>query len=193
MKKLVNYFLQGLIIIVPSAVTFYVVYNGVVWLDNLIPFEIPVNIPGHESFNLPGIGIIAIIFIITLLGYFATGFITKPLFVYLEMALERTPLLKIIYTAVKDMVDAFVGEKKRFTNPVLVKLDENKDVYRIGFITNEDVSDLGQPNTSLAVYLPFSYAINGILYILPASMVTPLEHGGAETMKYVISGGVTKF
>ena len=193
MKKLINYFLQGLIIIVPTSVTFYVVYKGVVWLDNLIPFKIPIEIPGHDSFDLPGIGIIVIIFLITMMGYFATGFITKPLFVYFEIALERTPLLKIIYTAVKDMVDAFVGEKKRFTKPVLVKFDSDKDVYRIGFVTNEDVSDLGQPDTSLAVYLPFSYAINGILYILPSSMLTPLEHGGAATMKYVISGGVTKF
>ncbi|NNC86282.1 MAG: DUF502 domain-containing protein [Bacteroidia bacterium] len=192
MKKLINYFLQGLLIIVPTAVTFYVVYKGVVWLDNLIPFSIPIEIPGYEKFDLPGMGIVAIVMLITLMGYFATGFITKPLFVYLELALERTPLLKIIYTAVKDLVDAFVGEKKRFNNPVLVKLDEDKEVYRIGFITSDDVSHLGMPDTSLAVYLPFSYAINGILYIVPASMISPLEHGGAETMKYVISGGVTK-
>ncbi len=191
MKKLVNYFLQGLLFIVPVAVTVYVVINAVVWLDNLLPVKVPIPVPGAESFNLPGLGILLIVSIITTAGYIGTRFVRNPVFAIFEGLIERTPLLKLIYSSVKDLIEAFVGEKKSFTKPVLVTMNNNPPIQRIGFVTEDDLTELGLGKEKMAVYLPFSYGFNGQLVIVESSNVQKLDASGTEMMKFVISGGVT--
>ena len=191
MKKILNYFFQGLLFVVPIAVTFIVIYKGILWIDDLLPFKIPVNIPGLTHIDVPGLGILSILAAITLFGYFASFLVANPFFLFIERLLEKTPLLKIIYTSVKDLIEAFVGEKKRFTQPVLVKVNKDSDVERIGFITQNDLTELGISKEKMAVYLPFSYGFNGQLVIVPATNVTKINASGTEMMKFVISGGVT--
>jgi uncharacterized membrane protein len=106
--------------------------------------------------------------------------------------LGKTPLLKIIYSSVKDLIEAFVGEKKRFTQPVLVTMTREPVIQRIGFVTENDLTNLGIPLGKLAVYFPFSYGFNGQLFIVPAENVTPINASGTEMMKFIISGGVTE-
>jgi uncharacterized membrane protein len=191
MKKLINYFFQGLLFVVPTAVTFYVVYLAVLWMDNLLPIKVPIPVPGFEENNLPGLGILFIVAVITVLGYIGTRFVRNPFFVIFEGLIERTPLLKVIYSSVKDLIEAFVGEKKRFTQPVLVTINNNPLVQRIGFVTENDLTDLGLQKDRMAVYLPFSYGFNGQLVIVDSNNVTKLDASGTEMMKFVISGGVT--
>lgn len=191
MKKLINYFLQGLLFVVPVAVTLYVVINAVVWLDGLLPIKIPIPIPGAESFYLPGLGILLIAAIITTAGYIGTRFVRNPVFAILEGLIERTPLLKLIYSSVKDLIEAFVGEKKRFTQPVLVTMNNNPSIQRIGFITENDLTELGLSKNKMAVYLPFSYGFNGQLVIVESENIQKIDASGTEMMKFVISGGVT--
>lgn len=192
LRKLLNFFIQGLILTVPIAVTLYVIVKSIFWIDNLIPFNIPVKIPGRdEIFNLPGLGILMILVIVTLLGFIATRFVTNPMFLFIERIMERTPLLKIIYSSVKDLIEAFVGEKKRFTKPVLVTVSENPEIQRLGFITQNDLNMIGIKSKKVAVYLPFSYSFAGELLILNADKVEPINASGTETMKFIISGGVT--
>jgi len=191
MKKLVNYFLQGLLFLVPVAVTLYVVIKAVVWLDNLLPVQVPIPVPGAEKFYLPGFGIFLIASIITVAGYIGTKFVRNPVFAIFEGLIERTPLLKLIYSSVKDLIEAFVGEKKRFTQPVLVTINNNPLVQRIGFVTENDLTELGLGKDKMAVYLPFSYGFNGQLVIVESSNVQKLDASGTEMMKFVISGGVT--
>jgi uncharacterized membrane protein len=193
MKKLINYFLQGLLFVVPTVVTFYVVILSVIWMDNLLPIQVPIPIPGLEQLNLPGLGILVIVIVITILGYIGTKFVRNPFFVIFEGLIERTPLLKVIYSSVKDLIEAFVGEKKRFTQPVLVTVNQNPIVQRIGFITEHDLTELGLGVERMAVYLPFSYGFNGQLVIVESSSVTKLDASGTEMMKFVISGGVTDY
>ena len=193
MKKLINYFLQGLLFVVPTVVTFYVVILAIIWMDNLIPLQVPIPIPGLEKLNLPGLGILVIMIVITILGYIGTKFVRNPFFVIFEGLVERTPLLKVIYSSVKDLIEAFVGEKKRFTQPVLVTVNQNPVVQRIGFITEHDLTELGLGVDRMAVYLPFSYGFNGQLVIVESSSVTKLDASGTEMMKFVISGGVTDY
>jgi uncharacterized membrane protein len=192
MKKLFNYFLQGLLVVVPIAVTIIVIYKIITWIDNLLPFQVPVNIPGIGEVNIPGLGIITIMLAVTAFGYLAKFFVANPFFVLLERLLERTPFLKLIYTSVKDLIEAFVGEKKRFNQPVLVTVNKQSGIQRIGFITQNDLSDIGISNQKLAVYLPFSYGFNGQLVIVPAENVEKINASGTEMMKFVISGGVTE-
>ena len=191
-KSLINYFLQGLLVTVPITVTIVVVLQGILWIDNLIPLHIPVKIPGFSEFEIPGLGIMILLGAITLMGYFASNLVANPVFSMIEKVFGRTPLLKIVYTSMKDLVEAFVGEKKRFTKPVLVTVSNQPMIQRIGFVTENDLTRLGIESSKLAVYLPFSYGFNGQLFIVDASSVRQLDVSGTEMMKFIISGGVTE-
>lgn len=192
MRKIFNYFLQGLLVTVPIIVTLVVLFKAIIWVDSLLPISIPIFIPGYESINLPGLGIFLIFFIITLLGYFASYLVANPVFVLIGKLMEKIPLLKIVYSSMKDLIEAFVGEKKRFTQPVLVTIAKDPEMQRIGFVTERNLSNLGIPLGRIAVYFPFSYGFNGQLIIVAAENVTQLNASGVETMKFIISGGVTE-
>ena len=193
MKKLINYFLQGLLFIVPITVTLWVLFRAMIWIDSLLPFQVPIKIPGYNQIEIPGLGLLAIFFLVTVIGYFGTKFIRNPFTIYLEKLVEKAPLAKLIYTSVKDLISAFVGEKKRFNHPVMVKLDRNSEAWRVGFITNDNLSQVGMGMENVAVYLPFSYSFMGELIIVPRENVKPINSSGTEMMKFIISGGVTEF
>jgi uncharacterized membrane protein len=182
MKKIISYFLQGLLFVVPIVVTIYVLYQLLYWIDNLLPFL--------DKLKIPGLGLIAIFILISAAGYLGSRFIRNPFFAYLEHLMERAPLVKLIFTSVKDLIAAFVGEKKSFNQPVSVKLEKNSDTERIGFITQNDVNHLGFGNDKVAVYLPFSYSFMGELVVLPRENVRKLDSSGPDMIKFVISGGV---
>ena len=190
MKKLVNYFLQGLLFIVPLAVTLWVLFRAIIWIDSLLPFQIPIRIPGYDKIEIPGLGLLAIFFLVTTIGYFGTKFIKNPFTTYIEKLVEKAPLAKLIYTSVKDLISAFVGEKKRFNHPVMVRLEKNSDAYRVGFITNDSLTQFGMGAEQVAVYLPFSYSFMGELIIVPKENIKPIDASGTDMMKFIISGGV---
>src|SRR6476620_2751852 len=120
MKKLLNYFLQGLLFVVPIAVTIWVLIRSILWIDSLLPFQIPIRIPGN-TIEIPGLGLLTIFIVVALIGYMGGNFIRNPFFSLLERAINRAPLLKLIYSSVKDLIQAFVGEKRRFNSPVMVR------------------------------------------------------------------------
>ncbi|PCJ24495.1 MAG: hypothetical protein COA97_09590 [Flavobacteriales bacterium] len=177
MKKVLSYFLQGLLYIVPIAVTIYIVVEAIVIVDGMVPV------------NLPGLGLLIILVVVTGVGFLGGTLIVRRM-LRLEKLLNKVPLLKIIYTSVKDLLSAFVGKKKRFTEAVLVKMEG--DVERIGFITQKDLTHLGISANKIGVYIPFSYAVTGNLLIVPKENVTPIDGSSADIMKFIISGGVTE-
>jgi uncharacterized membrane protein len=177
MKKLIGYFFQGILYLVPIAVTIYIVVKAVIFVDGLVPV------------NFPGLGLLIILLAVTLVGYLGGSLLLKSFF-NLNKFLEKVPLLKIVYSSVKDLLSAFVGKKKRFTQPVLVKMEG--EVERIGFVTQNDLSDLGISKNKIAVYIPFSYAVTGNLIIVPKNNITPIQGNSADVMKFIISGGVTE-
>jgi uncharacterized membrane protein len=179
MKKLIFYFLQGLLFTIPVFVTLYILFKSLQWIDSLI--EVPI----------PGLGLILIISLITLLGFLGKFLFATSLYAAFEKLLEKTPLVKIVYTSTKDLINAFVGEKKRFSQPVLVMLNRDSGVEKIGFITREDLSVLGVYD-KVAVYLPHSYNFSGNLFIVPRENVKLLNVSGTETMKFIVSAGVTE-
>ena len=175
-KSIARYFLQGLFYLVPITATVYVIFYLVVMLDSFI------------NLDIPGLGIIILFVVVTLVGFLGNLFVNylRPF----ERTIENTPLIKIIYTSMKDMMNAFVGRKKQFKSPVLVKM--GNDVERLGFVTQDDLSGLRIDSAKVAVYLPFSYAISGELVIVPKEKVTPIEASSADVMKMIISGGVAE-
>jgi uncharacterized membrane protein len=124
------------------------------------------------------------------LGFLASSFLSKSILLFLESTIKRIPLINMLYSSSKDVMDAFVGEKKKFDHPVLVKVDVTDNAYRIGFITKEDLSMLSLPQ-HVAVYFPHSYAISGNVFLIPSSEIIHLNIPSSEAMKFVVSGGVT--
>lgn len=187
MRKYFNFFLQGILLIVPIAATIYIVFKAFVFLDTILPFE---NV---LPFNIPGLGLVVIISMITIFGYIGTLYVANPFLSFTERIIERAPLVKIIYTSIKDLISAFVGEKKRFSHPVLITVNKESNIQRIGFVTQNDLESLGMGTEKVAVYIPLSYSFAGQLLIVPRENVTPIDSSGTEMMKFVISGGVTEF
>jgi uncharacterized membrane protein len=185
MRTIANYFLYGLIFIFPLFATFYVIVFLVNWVDNTL-YSI---LFGWLPFDLPGLGIITAFFIIVILGFLVTRAFTNPVINYFERLVERTPFVKIIYTSFKDLTESLLGDKKRFNRPARVKLTEGVD--RIGFITQQDLSDFGI-NDRVAVYFPHSYNFSGNLFLVDPAQVTPLNIDPSDALKFTISAGVTK-
>ena len=192
MKRILNYFLQGLLFVVPVVVTFYVLIKVIFWIDGLLPFQIPIKVPGIEKLEIPGLGLLTIFLTVAAIGYFGGRYIRNPFFSYFDKMVTKAPLIKLIYSSVKDLIEAFVGEKKRFNTPVLVRLEKDSEIHRIGFITQEDLSEIGLQEKMVAVYLPFSYSFAGELIILPKENIRAIDASGTDMMKFIISGGVTE-
>ena len=180
MKKIINYFLQGLLYTVPITVT----GAFVVWTFN----KIDTIIPGL----FPGLGLVIVIALITIIGIIGSAAISSPINSFFQNLLKRAPLLQTIYSSVKDLMSTFVGNKKGFDQPVLIKLYENSSIERIGFITNENLNSLGIKGDKILVYLPHSYAFSGQLFVVEKSYITPIDKPSSEIMKLIVSGGVTK-
>lgn len=163
---------------VPLSLTIYIIYQILQWLDGLIPI------------NVPGLGLIIIIAVITALGYFASFFVTKPIFELFEKYVVKVPLVNIIYSSIKDLIDAFVGDQKKFNIPVTVAFDKEGEVLKVGFVTREDLTKLDLPGY-VSVYLPHSYNFSGNHFIVEKSRIKPLNLKGTSAMKFVVSGGVS--
>ena len=175
-----NYFLQGLLYIVPISVTFYVVYWTFQKIDGILPFQ------------FPGLGLIVIIALITIIGFAGSVIIGSPINSFFQRLLKKAPLLRTIYSSMKDLMSTFVGKKKGFNQAVLIKLYENSTIERVGFITNENLSSLGIKGGKILVYLPHSYAFSGQLFVVEKSYITPIDKPSSEIMKLIVSGGVTE-
>ena len=180
MKKLVSYFIQGLFLIVPITVIAYAVYKLFYVIDGLLPYH-----------PFPGAGILIICCVITALGFLGNTLIAHPIKRIFNDLLKRAPLLKTIYSAITDLLSAFVGKKRRFNQPVLVKLSKESNIEKLGFITEEDLTDLGIANNKVAVYLPHSYNFSGNLFIVDKNNITPVSAKSADVMKFIVSGGIT--
>lgn len=187
MKTLLKYFAQGLLVTVPLAITVYVLYRVFFFVANLLG---KVGLLIHPYID-PVI-ILSIIFAsLILLGWLASSVIFQTLFRLFEKTIEHAPVVKHIYSPIKDFMGAFVGAKKKFTKPVLVLTNPAAGIEEMGFITHEDMQDFGLKE-KVAVYMPHSYAFSGRLFIVPKENIKPISDvTGAEAMKFIVSGGVT--
>jgi len=188
LKALVSYFFKGLLFLAPIAITAWAIIKAFNFINGLLQGVID----KYLDFHIPGIGLVILLLLITFIGFIGTTIVFNPIITYFDKLLARAPLIKIIYTAVKDLLSAFVGQKKRFTEPVLVKLEKNGNIEKIGFITNKDLSLIGISTNKVAVYLPHSYAWSGNLIVVSSEFVKPISASSTEIMKFVVSAGVTK-
>ena len=190
-------FFQGVVVLAPIGVTIWVVVSLFNWVDNFLPnllnFIFPLQFAevNGQIPKVTGLGFVVAITLVLLVGWLSSLFFVERLMSIFDKLLEKTPGVKIIYSSVKDFLEAFAGNKKKFDQPVLVNVDA-VDVWRVGFITQESTDHFGL-NEHVTVYVPHSYAISGITYMVPLSRIKRLPPGvsASEAMKYTVSGGVT--
>lgn len=177
MNWLLKNFLRGLVIVVPIAVTVYLLVQAFLALDRLL--RLPT----------PGLGIAILLGATVLIGALAGNFFGKKLFALTELLFSRAPIVRIVYAAIKDLLEAFVGNKRRFDRPVAIQVSDH--VRTFGFITRDDLTSLGMPG-EVAVYVPFSYTWDGCLLVVARERVTAIEADSASIMALVVSGGVAR-
>ncbi len=181
-RRLINYFLGGLIVVLPISLTAYFIFWLFTALDSLFDAQ---SIIGS---SIPGLGIILAIILITLIGFIAQGIIVKPILDFLDHLMESTPGIKVLYSFIKDFTEAFVGDKKKFTEPVAVEMTNG--IYKLGFVTTKDLSSI-EMDGFVAVYFPHSYNFSGNLFLVPPDRLKPISGNSGDIMKFIASGGVT--
>jgi uncharacterized membrane protein len=196
LKRLLSNILNGLLITLPLFVTGYVIWALFSFLDGLIPKLIYSRAKLQEfeaqGKTIWGWGILALVIILLLMGWIGAKVINEPLQRAFDRALDRVPLIKTIYKSITELLGAFVGSKKRFNQPVLVRLSNDPEIQVIGFITDTDLAHLGNLNGRVGVYIPMSYSFSGHLVIVSVRQITRIEQNAVDVMKYIVSGGVVE-
>jgi uncharacterized membrane protein len=190
-RALIRYFIKGMLVVVPLGAAAFLIYWAVSRLDNALNLSdvLWVNPKTGKALYIPGLGILTVIVLIMIAGVLVTNVITDPIKNWFYRWLNRLPLFKFLYSSIKDLTEAFVGEEKKFNEPVLVQMSST-GVKKIGFLTQKDMAKMGLPG-EVAVYFPYSYSFAGQVIIVPADKVKPIKKNAAEVMKFVISGGVS--
>lgn len=186
-RRLIGYLLKGLLVVAPGVLTIYIILGLFAFIDNSINDLI-------ETFfdvRFRGLGIVIGTFLIGIIGMLS-GNIFNQFIIYIEDAIAHIPLVKIVYSSIKDFFSAFVSEERKFNKPALIKMGGSENLQRLGFITETDLSHLGLEGM-VSVYIPHSYNFSGNLFIVKAEDVTPIKANTTEVMKFIVSGGVTKF
>ncbi len=177
-NDLARNFFEGLLILVPVVTTLYVAWLVLQTIDGWL------NIP------IPGVGFLVTVGLITLTGRYASTVFVQKMLDVLERVLVKAPFVKILYTSLKDLIAAFMGEKRRFDQPVLVTLNPNGYGKAVGFLTRSDLHSFGLMD-HVAVYFPQAYNFAGHLLIFPKEQIRPLEVESADVMAFIVSGGVS--
>jgi uncharacterized membrane protein len=178
MQRLIKGFFQGSLIVVPIGLTAAILWFVVGAIDGLLPIPIP------------GAGVIVVLSFVTAVGLLAGNVVGRRLLNRLEDMMSRLPVVKLLYCSLRDLIGAFVGEKKSFDQPVMVEFIPGSPVRMLGFVTCEEFDD-PQLKGLVSVYLPQSYNFAGNLIVAPRERVHPVDADGAQFMAFIMSGGVT--
>jgi uncharacterized membrane protein len=189
-KSLFNYLVRGALVILPIAAALFFIYWAVSKVDSALNLSnvIWLDQTGKPVY-IPGLGILTVIVILIVVGIIVTNFVTDPIKKWFGRWFKRLPVFNVIYTSFKDLTEAFVGDDKKFSEPVVVEVNET-GLKKIGFLTQKDLSKIGYPG-DVAVYFPLSYSFAGQLCLVDSKKVKPLNMSASDAMKFIISGGVS--
>nr|WP_263326035.1 DUF502 domain-containing protein [Neobacillus sp. Marseille-Q6967] len=188
MKVLLKSFINGILTIVPIILVIYVIYKTFLFLDGLLGNSLK---PYLKEDYIPGIGLLTTIVSITLLGWLSTKYITGKIVRIIDFLLEKIPVVKTIYTVIKDTIQSFLGEKKSFSKVALVVIP-GTEMRSMGFITSEELEDLYSPlKDHVAVYVPQTFQVAGFTFLIPKEQVEIIDVKPEDAMKFILSGGMT--
>jgi len=186
MKKLIRFFISGLLFLIPVGITLYVLYM----IFDIIAAGMQKLVPEMHWFGRAAVGIVVLAAVVTFVGMLTTFFVTRPLVQFVEKLFGRLPLLKLLYNSIKDLIGAFMGDTKKFNKPVSVEIVPGGKIRALGFVTRESLGFLGMED-EVAVYLPQSYNFAGNVLLVPSDQVQPLSVDSSAMMTFVVSGGVS--
>jgi uncharacterized membrane protein len=182
MKKLVDYFVKGLLIFVPIALTVFLLVWAFTSMDAVFRALFRIEVPG--------LGLLLTVALVVVIGFIASNFLGRKFFALVEKVFTGLPLVKLLYSAVKDMIEAFAGQKKSFDKPVIASIAPGGAAKVVGFVTRDSLENLGLSDY-VAVYLPQSYNFAGNVLLFPKEAVKPLDIESSRAMAFVVSGGVS--
>jgi len=186
--------LNGLLIMLPVFGTGYIVYNLLKWLDGIVPaLYYSKEELAEKGDNFTGWGILILLIVLFVMGYLGSLFINDRLKAWFEGLLDRIPGVNNLYHTISDLLGAFVGNKKKFDQPVLVKVSDDMDLEMIGFVTDTDLTELGNIQGKVSVYFPMSYSFSGHMLVVPLRNIKPLQGNPVDILKYTMSGGIVEF
>ncbi len=186
MKRITQYFIQGVLLVAPIAIIFYIIYSLFISIDGLLINKLELII----GFKIPGLGILVSIIFLTILGFIGQTTLVRPLKSGLKKIIEKIPVLNLLYSSLNDFFSAFVGKEKKFNVPVKVLFNKENNLWKMGFVTHETMDVIGNHELA-AVYFPHSYNFSGELYLVPSDRIIKINISPSEAMKFVVSGGVT--
>jgi uncharacterized membrane protein len=193
LRKFIGYVLNGLVITLPVFGTAYIIYRVFVWLDSIVPqlWYSEEELSKHDG-GFSGWGILVLLLMLFFMGWLGSRFINEQIKSAFEKILKKIPGVNNLYNTISDIMGALVGNKKKFNQPVLVKVSDQLDLEMIGFITDTDLSELGDISGKVAVYFPMSYSFAGHMMIVPVRNIKRIERNAVDIMKYTVSGGIVE-
>jgi uncharacterized membrane protein len=185
-------FLTGLITILPVVLTLYLLYWMVVSAESALGSVIRLVLP--ENLYWPGMGSIAGLVVVFLVGVLMHAYVVQRLFAWGEQVLYHLPFVKSVYRAIRDFFDYFSPDKKKEFEQVVAVSIGDTGMKVIGFVSQaipERLPEEIREEDSILVYLPLSYMIGGYAVLMPRSAVCPLDMNMEEAMRFTLSAGVT--
>lgn len=186
MRRLSIYFFNGLLVILPIAGTIYLLHYayqlvngwGLKWLYKLIP----------HHWQFPGMGLLAVLLLILLIGFIARLWVTKKILAIMEFIIGKIPLVKGLYHTLKDAIHSILGEKKSFDTVVFVDVAGTK---RMGFLTVKEPRFVTKDGVEyVGVYFPQSLQFSGDLHWYRKEEIEVLDLDVDEALQLILSGGV---
>lgn len=188
MKVIIKSFINGLLTIVPIILVIYILVRVFNFLDSILGNVLK---PYMKQDYIPGIGILATLVLITFLGWLSTRFFAGKIINLIDRLLEKIPLVKTLYSVIKDTFQSFLGEKKSFSKVALVPMP-GTSIKVIGFVTSEEVEEvIHSLKDHVAVYVPQTFQVAGFTFLIPKEEIEWLDIKPEEAMKFVLSGGVS--
>lgn len=190
LRRIFNYLVKGTIVLLPLAGAAFLIY----WLFSSLDAALNLSTwmfmdEFGNPIYVPGLGIISVLIILIFVGFLITNFVTEPIYNWFGRIINKVPLFNTLYTSLKDFTEAFVGDAKKFNEPVMVEFNDT-GLKRIGFLTQRDLSKIGLEG-EVMVYFPYAYSFAGQVAIAKAEKVTKLNISATDAMKLVVSGGVS--
>jgi uncharacterized membrane protein len=191
MKQLQKIFLQGLVTFLPIALTIYIVYAGVSIVDSFLGDSLREILPVY----IPGLGFLLTVVLIFLLGLLLNNLITNGIFQKLEQKLTQVPLIKAVYSPLRDLMNLFSkgGGPSGLQKVVFVDMGES-GIRAMGLVTRESFNDIPaieqNADDRVAVYIPMSYGLGGFTLMVPRARLTPIDIPIEKAMSLAITGWV---
>ncbi len=189
LRRFLNYFVRGLLFVAPVGFTILILYSAFDWVDSLVRIRFSSGVANQPMF-IPGLGFLIVVGGTMFIGFVFTVLLPQTLQNWIENGIKNLPLVRIFYSAFKDLISAFVGDKRKFKQAVLITINNETNVKKLGFITQESLDEIGEDNL-VSVYCPHSYAFSGEMFIVPRTQIKMLNISSSEAMKLIVSGGVS--